>query len=126
MCIRDSLTTPKASLAGASDLLLNADISYLKKWNNGGQVLATVAYAYYSDRIYALNNEQMGNLVDKGFGTLDFILRTKLNHNIGINFSAKNILNQTFKRVQENAKEDITVVSYKSGANLGLSINYNF
>ena len=121
-----NLTTPKASLAGASDLLLNADISYLKKWNNGGQVLATVAYAYYSDRIYALNNEQMGNLVDKGFGTLDFILRTKLNHNIGINFSAKNILNQTFKRVQENAKEDITVVSYKSGANLGLSINYNF
>ncbi|WP_395090765.1 TonB-dependent receptor domain-containing protein [Vaginella massiliensis] len=121
-----NLTTPKARLAGASDLILNADISYHTKWRNDGQLMATLAYAYYSDRIYALNNEQMGNLVDKSFGTLDFILRTKLNQNVGINLSAKNLLNQTFKRVQENTTEDITVVSYKTGVNFGLSVNYNF
>jgi len=121
-----NLTTPKAALVGASDFLINADLSYVKQWDQGGEVMATVAYTYYSDRIFALNNERRGNLVDKGFGSLDFILRSKLNKNIGINFTARNILNPEFKRVQENATGSVDAVSYKRGANFGLSVNYNF
>jgi hypothetical protein len=121
-----NLTTPKAALTGASDLLVNADVSYVRQWDRGGELMATVAYTYYSDRIYALNNEQRGNLVDKGIGSLDFILRSKLNKNIGINFAARNILNPEFRRVQENATGNVTAVSYKRGANFGLSVNYNF
>ncbi len=121
-----NLTTQKAALTGASDFLLNADVTYVKTWNQGAEVMATLSYAYYSDRIYALNNENRGNLIDKGIGSLDFILRTKLNRNVGINFAARNILNPEFKRVQENATGNVTAVSYKRGANFGLSVNYNF
>ncbi|CAM3255681.1 TonB-dependent receptor domain-containing protein [Empedobacter stercoris] len=121
-----NLTTPKAALTGASDFLLNADVSYVKSWKRGSEVMATLSYAYYSDRIYALNNENRGNLIDKGIGSLDFILRTKLNKNIGINIAARNILNPEFKRVQENETGNVTAVSYKRGANFGLSVNYNF
>lgn len=121
-----NLTTPKAALVGASDFLINADVSYVKQFDRGGELMATAAYTYYSDRIFALNNEQRGNLVDKGFGSLDFILRSKLNKNIGINFAARNILNPEFKRVQENATGHVDAVSYKRGANFGLSVNYNF
>lgn len=121
-----NLTTPKERLTGASDFLLNADVSYVKAWNNDAEVMATLVYAYYSDRIYAYNNEQKGNLIDKGFGTLDFILRTKLNKNIGINFAARNILNQKFERIQDNASGEVPALTYKKGSNFGLSINYQF
>ena len=88
--------------------------------------MATVAYNYFSDRIYALGTETRGNQVDKGFSTLDFILRSKLNKNIGINFSAKNLLNPTIDRVQENLNGDAKTLSYKKGMNFGLSVNYQF
>lgn len=121
-----NLTDSKAGFTGASNLLINADLTYNHNFKNEGNVMGTFAYSYYSDRLYALGVEQKGNLVDKGLGTLDFILKTKLNKKFGIDFSAKNILNPRFKRVQENSTEDITVLSYKKGVFLNLGVNYQF
>ena len=87
---------------------------------------ATLAYSHYSDRLYALGVEQQGNLVDKGMGALDFILKTKLNKNLGLDFTARNILNPEFKRVQENASGDLPAVTYKRGAFFGLGLSYQF
>lgn len=121
-----NLTNKKAGFTGASDFLLNADVSYTKDWKNDKSVTATLVYAHYSDRLYALGVEQKGNLVDKGMGSLDFILKTKLNKNLGISFSSKNILNPNFKRVQENAGGDVPVLSYKKGVFIGLGLDYKF
>src|SRR5690606_11364292 len=53
-----NLTSDEDSFTGASDLLLNADVSAFKSWNNGDSNLtATIAYAYFSDRLYALGTE---------------------------------------------------------------------
>ncbi|WP_168801823.1 TonB-dependent receptor domain-containing protein [Empedobacter tilapiae] len=124
--INTNFTNAEDAFTGASDFISNADLSYSKKWERGGSIMATVAYNYFSDRIYALGTETRGNQVDKGFSTLDFILRSKLNKNIGINFSAKNLLNPTIDRVQENLNGDVKTLSYKKGMNFGLSVNYQF
>ncbi|RZK12587.1 MAG: TonB-dependent receptor [Flavobacterium sp.] len=124
--INTNFADTESSFTGASDLLLNADISYSKDWSNDRGFMATVAYSHYSDRLYALGVEQQGNLVDKGMGALDFILKTKLNKNLGLDFSAKNILNPNFKRMQENASGDLLAVNFKRGMFLGLGLNYQF
>jgi hypothetical protein len=121
-----NLTNDKAGFTGTSDFLLNTDLSYTKEFQNDKSVTATLLYAHYSDRLYALGIEQKGNLVDKGMGSLDFVLKTKLNKNLGINLSARNILNPTFKRVQENAAGDVPVLTYKKGTFFGLGLDYKF
>lgn len=119
-------TNEEDAFQGASDILVNGDLTFSKVWEKGGSIAATVAYNHFSDRIYALGTDQKGNIVEKGFGTLDFILRTKLTKNIGINLNAKNLLDPDVERVQENATGDVTILHYKKGMNFSLNINYEF
>lgn len=120
-------TKSKSAFTGASPLLLNADVSFLKEWNNKeSNVSATLAYSYFSDRIYALGTNMRGDQVDKAVGTLDFILRSKINKNLGFGLTAKNLLNPKIERVQENNNGDVTLLTYTKGMNLGFNINYQF
>jgi hypothetical protein len=41
----------------------------------------TIAYTYFSDRVNAIGTSNRGDLVDKAFGSLDFIVRSKLTEN---------------------------------------------
>lgn len=122
--ININLTDKDSGFTGASDLLLNADLSYVGNWRNESGIMATVAYSYFSDRIYSLGSEGRGNLVDKAVGTLDFVVKAKIDRNFGINFSAKNLLNPKIERMQENASGDILALSYKKGVYFTLGISY--
>lgn len=122
-----AFTNKTSKFTGASDLLLNADLSFLNEWNDKkNNVTTTIAYSHFSDRIYAIGTNDRGNLIDKGFGSLDFIAKSKLNNkwNLGIVF--KNILNPSIERVQENSNETINVLSYKKGINFSLNVSYQF
>lgn len=116
----------RSSFTGASDLLLNADLSYVTEWNEGRGMTATVAYTHYSDRLYALGVEKKGNLIDKGMGSLDFILKTQIHKNFALDFAARNILNPEFRRIQDNASGAINAVTYKRGAFFSLGAKYTF
>ncbi|WP_262249814.1 TonB-dependent receptor [Parapedobacter soli] len=119
-------THTRSSFAGASDLLVNADLTYSKRWQQDGNVMATVAYSYFSDKIYALGNEQKGNLVDRGVGTLDFIVRSKINRRVGVDLLVRNILDPEYRRVQENASGHVPVFTYQKGRFFTLGLNYRF
>lgn len=122
-----SFTNKESKLTGASDLLLNADISFLSEWNNKESNLnSTIAFTYFSDRVYSIGTNDRGNQIDKAFGSLDFITRVKVNKNLGLGFVAKNLLNPAINRVQENNTGDINVLSYKKGMALSLNMNYQF
>lgn len=122
-----SFTNKESKLTGASDLLLNADISFLTEWNNKeSNLTSTIAYTQFSDRVYSIGTNGRGNQVDKAFGSLDFITKVKLNKSLGLGFVAKNLLNPSINRVQENNNGDVTVLAYKKGMNLSLNINYQF
>jgi hypothetical protein len=120
-------TNKKGQFTGASDLLMNADLSLFNEWNNkASNLTSTVAYSYFSDRVFALGTQQKGDVVDKAFGTLDYIAKLKLNEKIGFNFIAKNLLNPTINQVQENASGDVNLLTYKKGLTFSLSMNYQF
>ncbi|RQP17539.1 MAG: TonB-dependent receptor [Parapedobacter sp.] len=117
-------THNNASFTGASDLLVNADLTYSKRWRKSGNLTATVTYSYFSDKVYALGVEQKGNLVDRGLGTLDFIVRSKINQRIGIDLLIKNILDPEYRRIQENASGHVPVLTYKKGQYFSLGLSY--
>lgn len=115
----------ESALTGASELLLNADLSFLKEYSAHKSIQGTIAFNYFSDRIFALATESgRGNIMDSGVPTLDFIFKAKLNKQIGIGVSAKNILNPTIERIQEI--QEVVVSSFKVGSNINLSLSYNF
>lgn len=120
-------TNSKDAFAGASDWLANADISYFTEWNHKkSNLTATLAYNFFSDRIFAIGTMQRGNLVDKAVGTLDFVLKSKLNENIGIGITARNLTNPEIRQVQENAGGDVLSQTYRKGMLFGLGVSYQF
>lgn len=121
-----NFTYAKSGFTGAPEFLTNLDVTYSKKLKNEGNVMATIAYNYGSDRIYALGIENKGNLVDKGFGMLDLIVKAQVNKSLSIGITAKNLLNPSVDRMQENKDKDILVRSYKLGTNASLALQYKF
>lgn len=139
-------------LQGASPFLLNADVSYTPTFGNYKPV-ANLVFSYFSDRIDALGSGQLGNIVEKGVPTLDFVWKNKINEHFEINASLKNLLNPTIQRVRENANigqnlandlnipvvevldqngevqfiaPEYALSSYKRGVNIGLQLKYIF
>ncbi|MFC3199810.1 TonB-dependent receptor domain-containing protein [Parapedobacter deserti] len=117
-------TYDESSFAGASDLLVNADLTFTNRWRNGRNIMATVAYSYFSDKVYALGIEQKGNLVDRGVGTLDVIIRSKITPKVGVDLLFRNLLNPEYRRVQENATGHVPVLTYKKGQYISLGLSY--
>lgn len=117
-------TNKTSSFTGASDLLVNADLSYARDWSADSGLTATVMYSYYSDRLYALGIQEKGNLVDKGMGSLDFVVKSRLGKHFGLDLVTRNLLNPQFERIQENATGHIPVVTFKRGAYVGLGVTY--
>lgn len=117
-------TDDRVAFTGASDFIANADVSYSRRWSNQSNIMATLVYNYYSDRIYALGNLGKGNQIDQGVSILDFILKYKVNRRFGIDASAKNLLNPTYERIQDNANAPVTIASYKNGIWFSLGFKY--
>lgn len=120
-----NLTDDRASFTGASDFLVNADISFIKKWKAESDIMATVMYNYFSDRLYALGTEGRGNQIDKGVGTLDAVLKYRINRRFGVDLTARNLLDPTYERFQDNTNAPVTVLSYKRGMRFSLGFKYN-
>jgi hypothetical protein len=122
-----TFTNTTGKFTGASPLLLNADLSFYREWNDkNSNLTTTLTYNYFSDRVNAIGTLEKGDLVDKAVGSLDFIVKSKLNKNYGLGMVVKNILDPTINRVQENKSGDINVLSYKKGLNLSLQFSYEF
>lgn len=129
-----SFINNKAALQGASPLIVNADLNYAPKYFENYKPNVTLSFSYFSDRIDALGSGQLGDVIEKGIPTLDFILNNKLGDKFEINVAAKNLLNPNVKYIRETAQGDITVTSpngkdisnYKKGINIGLQLKYKF
>ncbi|MEM0541741.1 TonB-dependent receptor [Flavobacterium sp. j3] len=122
-----AFTNTESAFTGASDLLINADVTYFKEWNDKNTSLtSTLAFTYFSDRINAIGTNGNGNLVDKAVGTLDLVNRFKINRNLGISLIARNLLDPKIERTQENSNGDVKMLSYKKGMMFSLNLTYQF
>ena len=131
-------TYSSTGITGASDLVANADISFYKDFKEYRNILLTLAGNYFSDRIFALGNFGKGNIVEKGVPTLDFVARAQFTKQLSVGISAKNLLNPSIERFQEAVDGDVnpirdriqetatTVLSFKRGYDLKISLNYIF
>lgn len=122
-----NFTNTESRFTGASKYLVNADLTYIKEWNNKeNSWISTITFSRFSDRIYALGGNERGDLVDKAFYSLDFINKFKLSKKSSAGIVARNLLDPKIKRVQANKNGDVTVLSYNRGVNLSLSYTYQF
>ncbi len=117
-------TYADGKLTGASDLLINSDISYFKEISEKANLMATLSYGYFSDKVKAIGTQGRGHLVDKGNSSLDFIVKSELTKKLKLGLSVKNILDPSFERIQE--AQNVVVSSYKRGVNCSLSLSYKF
>jgi len=117
-----NFTHKEGKLTGASDLILNADITYAKDFSKNTNILGTLAFNYFSDRIYAIGSAGKGNLVDKGMGSLDLIFKAEFSKKIKLGLSLKNLLNPRVKRIQDI--QNVEVLSFKNGINASFSLAY--
>jgi len=129
-----SFVKDKEELQGASPLIVNTDISYSPSSFENYKPIATLAFSYFSDRIDALGSGRLGNVIEKGVPTLDFILKNKIGDNFEINLAAKNLLDPNITYIRETTQGDIVVTSpngkdvsdYRKGMNIGLQLKYKF
>ena len=131
-------TYSSTGISGASDLVANADISFFNTLKEDKNILVTLSGSYFSDRIFALGNFGKGNIIEKGVPTVDLIIKSQLNKNLSLGLTAKNLLNPSIERVQEAVngdinpirdriqERDVTVLSFRRGFDLKLSMNYTF
>ncbi len=124
--INVNFTNTESRLQGASPFLANIDLTYNKTWGNDKSLSATLAGNYNSGSIYSIGTQGRASTEDKSVLLLNFVLRTTLSNNFGLNFSAKNILDSTFERIQPTDNGDRTILKYKRGTDIGLGINYSF
>ena len=73
-----NFTFDSSELTGASDFLLNADVSYVKEFDTDKSIQGTVAYSYFSDQLNTIGTLNKGNGIDKSYGTLDFVVKSTM------------------------------------------------
>ena len=124
-----NFTFDSSKLTGASDFLINVDVSYLKEFDEDKSIQATIASNYFSDQLNTIGTLNKGNVIDKSYGTLDFVLKSKLKQ-FTFGVSAKNMLNPTITRIQEvydtPGTNSVVLDEFKRGVNLSLSVGYKF
>ncbi|MBB6463191.1 TonB-dependent receptor [Flammeovirga kamogawensis] len=122
------VTNRERELQGASPYILNANMGYNQEWFGGNiNSIFTIAYTTFGDRLYASGSYGAGDIYEKSFGTLDFIIRNKIKDNLSFNISAKNLLNPSIERYQEFEGGVIKPISsYKRGTEFSIGLSYTF
>lgn len=114
-------------LQGASPLLINADLSFTPNFGEKVKPTFNLVANYFSDRIFALGSGKLGNKVEKGFTTLDFIWKNQIGENIELGLSAKNLLNPKIDIVRElSDNKEVILERYQHGSDISLSFKYKF
>lgn len=129
----------ETELQGASDFIVNGSLSYNTQKEK--EFIATLTGNYSSDKIFALGApEDLTNsaifyndeIIEKGFVSLDLVLTKKLTDELVLKLIGRNLLNPDIKQTQlvqdlnTGIETNETVLSYKKGSLLGLSLKYTF
>ncbi|WP_340077324.1 TonB-dependent receptor [Leptobacterium sp. I13] len=120
-------TNTKRKLQGASPYIVNADINYAKEFGNH-KISSTLDFNFFGDRIYAAGGNTIGDVFEKGFGTLNFNFQDSIGDHWEVSIKGKNLLNPTIERYQdqEDLNREFTVSSFKLGMDFSLGLTYKF
>jgi TonB-dependent receptor len=126
-------------LQGASDFIINTALSFSDKSEK--EFIATTSVNYSSDKVSVLgapedfassNTLYNDEIIEKGFVTFDFVMSKKLTDKLLLKLQGKNLLNPAIEQTQlirslvDGVETNETVMSYKKGSQITLSLNYRF
>ncbi len=116
-----------SQLEGATPFLMNADLTFNKKYENS-ELTTALVLNYFSDRVYSIGTRGFENIIEKGIPTLDIVSSLKLGEKYNVKLKATNLLNPSFQLNRDSATNGSNVVlsNYKKGVNLSLGISYDF
>lgn len=120
-------TNSSSDLEGATPFLINADISYNKKYENS-EWQTSMVFNYFSERVYSIGTRGFENILEKGIPTLDIVSSLNMGEHYKLGLKAQNLLNPSFQLSREGANNGANVVlgNYKRGVNLSLGLTYTF
>ncbi len=113
-----SLTSSSRALQGQSDVLFNAQIGY----EPYSGTTATLLYHYFGDRIDSVGIEGAPDLIQEGYGELNFIFIKELDRNWQITAKAKNMLDAR----SEITQGSLLTNGYNLGREFSLQVQYRF
>jgi outer membrane receptor protein involved in Fe transport len=120
-------TSTTSQLEGATPFLMNADITFNKKYNDNN-LISSLVFNYFSERVYSIGTRGFENIIEKGIPTLDLVSSYEFNKNYSIKLKATNLLNPDFQlsRAGFNGGDAVVLSNYKRGVNLSVGFSYNF
>ncbi len=120
-------TNSSSDLEGATPFLINADVSFNKKYENS-EWQTSLVFNYFSERVYSIGTRGFENILEKGIPTLDIVSSLRLGKHYNIKLKAQNLLDPSFELSREGANNGGNVVlgNYKKGVNLSLGLTYDF
>ena len=113
-----SLTSSSRPLQGQSDVLFNFQIGY----EPYSGTTATLLYHYFGDRIDSVGIEGAPDLIQEGYGELNFIFIKELNRNWQVTAKAKNILDAR----SEITQGSLLTNGFKLGREASIQVQYRF
>ncbi len=84
---------------------------------------AVIALNTIGDRLNIIGRDGLPDIYDRGRSQLDFNVTKRLG-DVSIKFSAKNLLNDPFKRSSEYLGNEYTYVNFSRGITYGLGVSY--
>ncbi|MEW7280992.1 TonB-dependent receptor [Aquimarina sp. 2201CG1-2-11] len=118
-------TNAKRQLQGASPYLINTDVSYSKKFKKH-KITSGIDFNIFGDRIYSAGGNEVGDIFEKGFGVLNFNFKDQIGEKLTLSFKAKNLLNPSIIRYQdqEDIGEEYTTYKFDRGINFSFGLTY--
>jgi len=113
-----SLTSSSRPLQGQSDVLFNFQIGY----EPYSGTTATLLYHYFGDRIDSVGIEGAPDLIQEGYGELNFIFIKELNRNWQVTAKAKNILDVR----SEITQGSLLTNGFNLGRETSIQVQYRF
>jgi TonB-dependent receptor len=126
-------TNDQRPLQGASPYLVNADLTYTKRFGKDDQLksTATLSYNVFGPRIFSAGAQGIGDVYERPVNMLNFSWRNKVSDHWSVNFYARNILNPEILQKQESNNpqnpngEAVIVNSYQRGVDFSISLTYD-
>ncbi|MEM9685315.1 MAG: TonB-dependent receptor [Bacteroidota bacterium] len=124
--LQAALTNDSRRLQGASDMLLNADISYAFDMTNTWKSTLTTTFSTFSERISQVSTGGLDDRFEQPFNDLGLVWRNEVNDYVSFSVKAANLLNDTSEQLIDVNATTQSFIRFKRGRTLSFSISYDF
>lgn len=118
-------TNSERALQGASPYLLNADLSYTKRYSEKLKSTFTLSYNVFGKRIYNVGIQGIGDIYEMPVNALNFIALVDYGK-FNFNLKVKNILNPLINYEQTINDRTFVVNQTRRGVFTSITVGYTF